>query len=170
MLINYKRHAKRNSYKYGYKRDRNNVLGIVIHYTGCKGDTAKNNVNFFATYNERSAGAHLFIDAKGYCAKSVNLNEVAWSVGDSRNGHGTMFNTLNNTNTVSIELCDFIGHDITAKQKAKLIKVIKYIKKYCPNVKYIVRHYDITTKCCPEYYVSHKDKWFKLQKELLQYI
>ena len=130
MLINYKKHAKKNSYKYGYKRDRNNVIGIVIHYTGVKGDTAKNNAKFFATYNERSAGAHLFIDATGYCSKSVNLNEIAWSVGDSRNGHGTMYNTLNNSNTVSIELCDMIDHEPTAKQKEKLIRVIKYIKKY----------------------------------------
>ena len=170
MLFNYKRHAKRNSYKYGYKRSKDDVIGIVIHYTGGTKDTAKNECDYFATGNERSAGAHIFVDYEGKAGKSVNLNEVAWSVGDSANGHGVYYNTLNNSNTVSIELCAIAGRKVSDVQKEKLISVIKYVKKHCPNVKYIVRHYDITTKCCPEYYVTHKDAWQQLQKELLQYI
>ena len=169
-VFNYKRHAKKNSYKYGYKRDRDVVVGIILHNTGNVGDSAKNNADYFATGNERSAGAHIFIDRAGLSALSVNLNEVAWSVGDSANGHGVYYNTLNNTNTVSIELCDIVNKPISTEQLDKLIQVIVYIKKKCPNVRYIQRHYDITTKDCPHYYVSNKEKWHELQKTLLQYI
>ena len=170
MLFNYRRHAKKNSYKYGYKRFKDDILGIVIHNTGLTNDTAKNECDYFATGNTRCAGAHIFIDLDGKAGKSISLDKIAWSVGDSANGHGKYYNTLNNTNTVSIELCAILNREISEAQKKKLISVIKYIKRHCPNVKYIVRHYDITTKDCPSYYVAHKDEWLKLQKELLQYI
>lgn len=43
---------------YGAKRNRKSVLYIIIHYTGNKGDTSKNNAKYFATSNTRAAGAN----------------------------------------------------------------------------------------------------------------
>ncbi|MCM1245971.1 MAG: N-acetylmuramoyl-L-alanine amidase, partial [Roseburia sp.] len=59
------------SISYGAVRNRKNVYYIVIHYTGNKKDTAKNNAVYFATSNTRPAGAHFFVDKQGEIWKSV---------------------------------------------------------------------------------------------------
>lgn len=143
-------------------RDRKSVTEIAIHYTGNVGDTARNNVKFFANGNTREAGAHLFVDSKEFC-KSVPLNRTAWAVG----------NQYHNQVSVSIEICDLVTHDITEAQKKQLIAAIKYVKKYCPNVRNILRHNDVNGKLCPKRYCGSSEndiKWKRLKKELMQYI
>ena len=63
----YKKMAKPVSYD-PKKRSKRDVRYIVIHYTGNVGDTAKGNVNYFATTNKREAGAHFFVDQDGNIA------------------------------------------------------------------------------------------------------
>lgn len=170
MIFNYKRMAKANSFKQNYIRTFDLVKGIVLHYTDNRGDTAKNNADFFATGNTRAAGAHIFIDREGKAALSVPLKYVAWSVGDHANGEGRLYYTLNNYNTISIELCDIVDRSISEKQYKKLRQVVKYIAKKCPNVSYVCRHYDITTKVCPAYYVTRNREWLTLQRQLLDIV
>ena len=55
----YTRIANQNSYSY-IKRKRKDVKYIVIHFTANKGDTAKNNADYFATGNTRQAGGPFF--------------------------------------------------------------------------------------------------------------
>ena len=64
-------------------RNGNRVKYIVLHYTGNKGDTAKNNVDYFYGGN-RGASAHYFVDDNSIW-QSVEEYNSAWSVGD---GHG----------------------------------------------------------------------------------
>ena len=170
MKFDYKRHAKKCSY--GSLRNRKNILGIVIHYTSGSKDTAKNECDYFATGNTRSAGAHIFVDYAGKAGKSINLNRTAWSVGNPNNcyARGSYYATLNNSNTVSIELCGIANRLASEKQIKKTEEVIKYIKKYCPNVKYIVRHYDIVKKACPLPYIEDEKAWRKLQNRLYKCI
>lgn len=166
--FDYKRKAKKVSY--GNLRNRKNIKGIVIHYTSGSKDTAKNECDYFATGNTRNAGAHIFVDYEGKTGKSIPLNRTAWSVGNPNNcyARGSYFATLNNSNTVSIELCGIANRFASEKQIKATEKVIKYILKYCPNVKYIVRHYDIVKKACPLPYVEHEKEWRKLQNRLLK--
>ena len=162
-IFDYARKAK--SISYGALRKRTNVKGLVLHYTGNKGDTAKNNADYFATSNTRSAGAHIFIDGKGLSARSIPLDRIAYSVGNPKNAYkrGGYYSTLSNANTVSIELCDIVDHAVTKEQMAELIRVAKWVKKKCPNIEYVVRHFDIVQKDCPAWYVSHQKEWLKLQ-------
>lgn len=81
----YTRIANQNSYSY-IKRKRKDVKYIVIHFTANKGDTAKNNADYFATGNTRQVGAHFFVDKKGDIARSIRLNRTAWAVGGERYG------------------------------------------------------------------------------------
>lgn len=166
MIFDYKRKAK--SISYGRLRSLRSIQGIVVHYTSNRGDSAMNNADFFATGNDRYAGAHIFIDRAGLSAYSVPIRRVAYSVGNPNGSYrpGAFYSILNNTNTVSIELCDLIGHPVNFAQKKTLIKIVKWLKKKCPNIKYIVRHYDIVQKICPEYYVENRQEWLVLQKEL----
>lgn len=179
--FDYKRHAKKSfrgkdrktHYVYGNLRNRKNIKGIVIHYSSGTKDTAKNECDYFATGIDRSASAHIFVDYKGLTGKSVNLNRVAFSVGNPGGAYarGSYYATLNNENTVSIELCG-IGQPRLASEKQiqATEEVIRWIKKKCPNVKYIVRHYDIVKKACPLPYVENEKAWRQLQNRLLKCI
>lgn len=147
---------------YGNKRDLSSIKYIVIHYTGNKGDTAKNNADYFATSNTRAAGAHFFIDKKGIVYKSINMNRIAWSVGGfytKSNGAGKYYQKCTNANSVSIELCDCIK-ETSWEQMLATRKLVLYIQKKCPNAKEIVRHWDCNGKPCPLPMIGNdNEKW-----------
>ena len=170
--------AKTNDGKriYGAKRNLLHVRGIVIHFTGAGlKDTAKNNADYFATGIDRQASAHIFIDREGLSARSLPLNRIAFSVGKCGYDKGKYYATLSNENTINIELCG-LGSDfgdcrkMSLAQYETLVKVVKWIKKKCPNVDYICRHYDVVKKNCPAYYVKNPDEWKTIKKGLLMAI
>lgn len=171
----YKRIAKPISYD-PKKRSKKNVKYIVVHYTGNNGDTAKANVDYFATVNKREAGAHFFVDQEGKIARSIPMNRTAWAVGgDQRSGmkdEAKYYGKCINFNSVSIELCDVATKDPSAKQKKAVKKLIKYIKKYCPNAKTVIRHWDVNGKKCPIRMIGDKTtttgkRWTKFKKEVV---
>lgn len=147
----YKLLAKKISYDSSKRRKRKDVKYIVIHYTGNSGDTAKNNATYFANSNTREAGAHFFVGKKGVVYKSINMNRTAWAVGglySKENGAGRYYGKCTNYNSVSIELCDCVT-GYSKKQATATKNLIKYIQKYCPNAKTIIRHWDVNGKQCP---------------------
>lgn len=155
---------------YGGTRSLDNVRYIVIHYTGNNGDTAVGNCNYFKNSNARAAGAHFFVDASGVAARSIDMHYTAWSVGGfftRAGGAGKYYNKCLNSNSVSIELCNYTRGYITGKQLASVIKLIKYIMRKCPNVKTIIRHWDVNGKCCPAAMVGKSNKnWKTFKKDL----
>lgn len=159
MKIN-KKIAKKISY--GGKRNCKDIRYIVIHFTANKGDTAKNNANYFATGNARMAGAHFFVDKKGEIWKSININRIAYSVGGKyslTDGAGAYYGKCTNANSVSIELCDCCT-DTNWEQMLATRKLVKYIQKKCPNAKTIIRHWDVNGKNCPAPMVGKdNEKW-----------
>lgn len=151
------------SVSYGGTRPLKNVKFIVIHYTSNKCDTAENNGKYFATGNKESAGAHIFIGQDGDKVKSVPLKRIAWSVGGSKypgTKGGKYHGICTNANSVSIELCDNATKDPSQNQIMAVREAIKYIRKYCPNAKTVIRHYDVTGKLCPIRMVDEL-KWEK---------
>lgn len=161
--------AKSVSYDNSHKRSRKNIKYIVIHYTGNKGDTAQGNGLYFKNSNTRAAGAHFFVDKAGKIVKSIDMNRTAWSVGGfftKQNGAGSFYNKCVNSNSVSIELCDCITGSNT-QQKEAVKWLIKYIKKYCPNAKTIIRHWDVNGKSCPAPFIGKSnEKWKKFKKDI----
>lgn len=164
-----KLYAKKISYDTTKYRDRNNIKYIVIHYTGNKKDSAKNNAVYFATSNKSEVGAHFFVDKKGSIYKSIPMNRTAWSVGglySLKNGGGKYYGKCTNYNSVSIELCDCV--EKYNKKQAKAVKqLIKYIQKYCPKAKTIIRHWDVNGKSCPLCMIGTNNKmWEKFKQEI----
>lgn len=157
------------SISYGAKRNFNDIKYIVIHYTGNKGDTAKNNAIYFATSNTRQAGAHFFVDKNGEIYKSININRIAYAVGGKyslTNGAGTYYNKCTNANSVSIELCDCVS-DVSWEQMKAVRELVKYIQNKCPNANKIIRHWDVNGKNCPDPMIgANNKKW----KHLYNYI
>lgn len=163
-------YAKQQSYS-KVKRNHKDVQYIVIHYTGVRGDTAENEAMYFAGGNTRSAGAHFFVGQDGDIVKSVNLCNTAWSVGGTKypnckqTGGGGFYGICTNSNSVSIELCDNLDKDPSDKQIKAVKKVIKYIRKYCPNAKTVVRHFDVTGKACPARMTKYTE-WDKFLRRI----
>ena len=154
------------------KRDKKDIKYIVIHYTGNKGDTAESNGNYFKNTNTREAGAHFFIDQNGDKVKSIDMNRTAWAVGGAKysdcnaTGGGTMFGKVTNANSVSIELCDIVNKEPSEAMMKSVWKVVKYIRKYCPNAQTIVRHFDVNGKHCPASMMV-EEMWQRFQLRLL---
>lgn len=177
MLFNYKIPAKPISYqcKAGTQepvvRDYKSIKYIVIHNTGGTSDTAKNNLDYFHTGNTRSAGAHYFVDMKGKAGKSINLKNIAWHCGGSiqsdEKGARTYYGKCTNANSVGIELCGVVGCLPNAKMTKKVKQLVKHIRKYCPNAKTIIRHWDVNGKDCPHMFRGYKNPhWDKFKKEI----
>lgn len=163
----YKRLAKPCSYAKG-KRKRRNVKYIVIHYTGNTGDTARGNVDYFATTNSRMAGAHFFVGSKGAIGRSIPMNRTAYAVGgDHRSGkagEASYYRICTNANSVSIELCNLTSGYPSKAQVAAVKKLVKYIRRWCPNAKTIIRHWDVNGKICPATMVGPDNRDWRLFK------
>lgn len=160
----HKLQAKKISYDSNKKRKRKNVNYIVIHNTGNKGDTAKNNATYFAKTNTRQAGAHFFVDQKGEIWRSILMNRIAWAVGGAKyeNTEGAKYyGKCTNANSISIELCDIVDKEPSAAMIKSVKWLIKYIQRYCPNAKTIIRHWDITGKDCPHIMSGKNNKVWK---------
>lgn len=167
-VFDYARYAK--SCSYGGIRNRNTVIGCALHWTSGASDTCYNECDYFATGNTRSAGAHIFIDRQGHVGLSIPLKRTAWSVMSRGYSDGAYGGVLDNSNTVSIELCALKdpvtgeARGMSPAQEESLYEVLYWIKKRCKNIKHFVRHYDVRKKPCPAYYVSHTEEWNKLKK------
>lgn len=156
------------SISYGNKRPLSNIKYIVIHYTGNKGDTAQNNLDYFANGNTRQAGAHFFVDKKGNVGKSIPMSRTAWAVGgdhrSGRKGEAAYFGKCTNANSVSIELCDMCSKT-NWEQMYATRKLVKYIQSKCPNAKTIIRHWDVNGKDCPAPFTgSGNEKWTEFKR------
>lgn len=164
----YKRKAK--SISYGNKRKLNDIKYIVIHYTGNKKDTAKNNADFFATSNTREAGAHFFVDKDGNIARSIPMNICAYAVGgeySTSNGAGAYYGYCTNSNSVSIELCD-CTKKTNWEQKRATRKLVNYIRKKCPNADTLIRHWDVNGKSCPLPMIGKSNKkWVDFKRFIM---
>lgn len=163
MAYTYKKNIA-NRKNYGYSRSTRNIKWIVVHFTANDGDSDESNARYFKN-NIVKASAHYFVDDDSV-TQSVPDNYVAYSVGGDKykNTKGAKyFNIVNNTNSLNIELCDTVKNgknDLSAKTRANAILLIKQkAKKYGIDRNHIIRHYDVTGKNCPKYFVEDSYSW-----------
>ena len=51
-----------------------------------------------------------------------------------------------------------------------MVKLTAWLEMACGlNEDHVIRHYDITGKECPRYYVKHEDAWKKFKKDVKKY-
>ena len=73
-----------------------------------------------------------------------------------------------NKDTISIEVCheDEEGK-FNEKTYKSLIKLTAFLCNYFSlDSRDVIRHYDITNKICPKYYVENEDAWDKLKSDV----
>ena len=146
------------------------VKFIVIHYTGNKKDTAKNNATFFHN-GARKSSANYFMD-EAECYQSVALNNAAWAVGGtSVYKHAD----CRNKNSISIEMCcsgNSIVSEKTINNTAYLCaELCKYIGITADTVDiFVLRHYDVWDKQCPAQWATENNSGWIAFKEKVKSI
>lgn len=132
------------------------VNAIVIHYVGNPGTTAQNNRNYFEALSiteDTYASSHFVIGLDGEIIQCIPLNEIAYCSNDR------------NDDTISIECChpDADGR-FNEETRTSLIRLTAWLcETYGLNpAEDVIRHYDVTGKVCPKYYVDHPDAWAQL--------
>ena len=137
------------------------INAVVIHYVGNPGTTARANRNYFASLASGKEGtyasSHFVVGLEGEVVQCVPLTEVAYA-SNGRNG-----------DTVSIEVChpDETGEfsPVTYGRCVELAAWLCREFKLDPETD-VIRHYDVTGKECPLYYVEHPEAWERLKADV----
>ena len=136
------------------------ISGVVVHYVGNPGTTAAANRSFFANLaltHETYASAHFLVGLDGEILQCVPLTEIAYCS-----------NTANDY-TVSIEVChpDETGKfdDATMESLEQLVAWLCETFSLDP-AEDVIRHYDVTGKICPKYYVENEDAWLAFKEDV----
>lgn len=139
------------------------VKGVVVHWTANPGTTAAQNRSYFESLkdtHETSASSHFVIGMEGEVVQCIPCNEVAYA-SNERNG-----------DTIAIECCipDETGR-FTDETYQTLVHLVAWLcGRYELGTEDVIRHYDITGKDCPKYFVEHEDKWEQFKKDVNDYI
>ena len=162
-----------NPKNYGGSRNASQIRYLVFHYTANDGDKAINNAKYFKN-NIVKASAHYFVDDE-FVYRSVHDLKVAWSVGGSKyanadkTGGAKMYGVINNTNSISIEMCDTIMNGIYQASDATLENAIslgkQLMSEYNIPIENVYRHFDVTGKHCPSYLINER-KWEAFKSRL----
>jgi N-acetylmuramoyl-L-alanine amidase len=149
------------------------VKGLVVHWYANPNTTAKQNRDFFEKRKNGLDGygsAHYLIGLSGEIIQAIPENETAYHVGSNYympDAKKALSNYPNNC-TIGIENAhiDWSGK-FTQETYNSLIELLASLcKKYNLNETNIYRHYDITGKDCPKWFVVEVNDWLKLKNDV----
>ena len=136
------------------------INAIVVHYVGNPGTTAEQNRSYFAglaVSGATWASSHFLIGLDGEVLQNVPLDEIAYCSNER------------NSDTVSIECChpaeDGKFTEATYSSLTTLLRDLCIEYSLDPKTD-IIRHYDVTGKLCPLWFVEHEDEWEALKDEV----
>ncbi len=151
------------------------ITAVVIHYLGNPGTTAQENHDYFESLKNTnewladgtirqsqvvSMSANYVIGIDGEIIECVPPGEIAYASNSA------------NSYSVSIEDChvDETG-EFTEETYASLVRLTAYVlDMYDLGRDDILRHYDITGKECPLYFVEHEDAWERFKDDVMDYL
>ena len=135
------------------------VNGIVIHYTANPGATAQNNRDYFENLSishEAKVSSHFVIGLEGEVIQCIPTSEMSYAT-NSRN-----------VDSISIECCH--KDDTGVFEQETYDSVVKLAAWLCARFgltsEQVIRHYDVTGKECPKYYVDHPDAWERMKADI----
>ena len=135
------------------------VNGIVIHYTANPGATAQNNRDYFENLSishEAKVSSHFVVGLEGEVIQCIPTSEMSYAT-NSRN-----------VDSISIECCH--KDDTGVFEQETYDSVVKLAAWLCARFgltsEQVIRHYDVTGKECPKYYVDHPDAWEQMKADI----
>lgn len=138
------------------------VNNIVVHYVANPCSTARENRNYFESLKDQKGGkttsvsSHFVIGLEGEVMQCIPLGEVAYASNNR------------NSDTISIECChpDTTGKFYDSTYKT-LVNLSAYLcREFELDAKDVIRHYDVTGKACPKYFVDNEDAWEKFHEDV----
>lgn len=137
------------------------TVAIACHYIGNPGTSAQANRNWFESLSktkETKASCHYIIGLQGEIWRLIPEEEISWCTNQA-NGY-----------TISIEAChpDSTGKftDATYKAYVELCADICSRWGLDPINGGLIRHYDVTRKICPKWFVDNPDAWDRFKKDV----
>lgn len=134
------------------------VTDIAIHYVGNPGTSAQANRDYFAQ-PDTQVSAHFLIGLAGEVIQCIPLDEKSSATNER------------NRDTISIEVChpDATGQ-FTQASYDSLVKLTAWL---CDTAGIgrdrVIRHYDVTGKLCPLYFVEHPEAWQAFRSDVAAY-
>ena len=139
------------------------VKGVVIHYTANPGTSALANRNYFEGLKDShltKASSHFVIGLEGEIVQCIPCSEISYA------------SNQRNQDTISIECCieDETGRFNQATYQSVLHLTAWLVEHYHLKVPDVIRHYDVTGKSCPKYFVDHPAKWERFLTDVREYL
>mgnify|MGYP001037739976 CR=1 FL=1 len=138
------------------------IRKVVVHYLGNPKTTAQENHDYFESLKDLQdtyMSANYVVGLEGEIIQCVPDGEVAWASNKA------------NYYSISIENCheDETGkfNDSTYWSDVHLIAYLT--EKYGLGRDDIIRHYDVTGKECPKWFVDHPDDWEQFKDDVMTY-
>ena len=128
------------------------VKGLVIHYVANPGTSAQQNHDYFEGLKDSKitkASSHFIIGLEGEIIQCIPSSEIAYASNER------------NADTLSIECCHPDETGIFNRETYdSLVQLTAWLcGKFDLTTRDVIRHYDITGKQCPLYYVEHPEAW-----------
>ena len=140
----------------------NAIKKIVVHYLGNPETTAQENRDYFESLKnlqDTYMSANYVVGINGEIIQCVPDGEVAWASNRA------------NYYSISVENChhDESGRFTDATYWSDVHLVAYLTEKYDLDRDDIIRHYDVTGKDCPKWYVDHPDEWERFRDDVMTY-
>ena len=134
------------------------VNDIVIHYVGNPGTTAQQNRDYY-DQPDTPVSSHFVIGLDGEAIQCVPLTEKSSATNER------------NRDTISIEVChpDETGQ-FTQASYDSLVRLTAWLcDEFGLDRGDVIRHYDVTGKLCPLYFVEHPEAWEQFLQDVKDY-
>ena len=135
------------------------ITGIVVHYTANPGASAQANRDYFENLKDTKltkTSSNFIVGLEGEVIQCVPTWEVAYASNER------------NRDTVSIECChpDESGK-FNKKTYKSMVQLCAWLcLKFDLDEEDVIRHYDITGKNCPKYFVEDEEAWESFREDI----
>lgn len=135
------------------------IKNIVVHWVGNAASTALANRNYFESLKEKKsfASSHYIVGLQGEIIQCIPETEVAYHAKEA------------NSYSIGIEVChpDWGGKFTETSYNSLIELCMDICKRYSLNpTTSIIRHYDVTKKDCPHYYIQNIKAWLQLKEDV----
>ena len=143
----------------GTRRDR--TTAVACHYIGNPGTSAQANRDYFENLritHTTKASCHYIIGLDGEILQLIPEEETSWCTNQA------------NSYTISIEAChlDATGKFTDATYQSYVALCADICKRWGmdPQNGGLIRHYDVTRKVCPKWFVDHPEAWEQFKRDV----
>lgn len=139
------------------------VKGVVIHYTANPGTGARANRNYFEGLKDShvtKASSHFVIGLDGEIVQCIPSSEIAYASNER------------NQDTLAIECCieDDTGRFNQRTYQSAVHLTAWLVEHFGLRTQDVIRHFDVTGKPCPKYFVDFPSAWEQFLSDVQDYL